>query len=106
MHRIGTISVWILTALLLLAPAKAAASGHEASEPGELDMQSYLFGHVSDAYEWHITTVNGHPISIPLPCIVIDDGLHVFMSNQVEGSGYTFNEEDKLVNAATGERPI
>ena len=106
MHRIRTITLWILTALLLLVPAKVAASGHEASEPGELDMQSYLFGHVGDAYEWHITTINGHPITIPLPCIVIDDGLHVFMSNRVEGSGYTFNEEDKLVNAATGERPI
>ena len=51
MHRIRTITLWILAAALLLVPAKAAASGHEASEPGELDMQSYLFGHVGDAYE-------------------------------------------------------
>ena len=106
MHRIKNISLWILAALLLLAPAKALASGHEASQPGELDMQSYLFGHVGDAYEWHITTIGEHHISIPLPCIVIDDGLHVFMSTRIEENGYTLNEDGKLVNAATGERPI
>ena len=106
MRRIGNLSLWILTALLLLAPAKALASGHEASEPGELDMQSYLFGHVGDAYEWHITTVGEHHITIPLPCIVIDDGLHVFLSPRMEENGYTLNEDGKLVNAASGERPI
>ena len=106
MPRIRNIALWILAALLLLAPAKALASGHEASEPGELDMQSYLFGHVGDAYEWHITTINEHPISIPLPCIVIDDGLHVFMSPRMEENGYTLNADGKLVNAASGERPI
>ena len=106
MPRIRNISLWILAALLLLAPAKALASGHEASEPGELDMQSYLFGHVGDAYEWHITTVGEHHITIPLPCIVIDDGLHVFLSPRMEENGYTLNEDGKLVNAASGERPI
>ena len=106
MHRIKKISLWILAALLLLVPVKASASGHETTEPGEIDMESYIFGHIGDAYEWHITTVNGHPISIPLPCIVIDDGLHVFLSNHIEDNGYTFNEEGKIVNAATGVRPI
>ena len=107
MRGIRKISLWIVTALLLLVPARAAASGHDApSEPGEIDMQSYIFGHIGDAYEWHITTVNGRHISIPLPCIVIDDGVHVFLSNHIEGSGYTLNEEGKLVNATTGERPV
>ena len=103
MHRIKTI---LLLLTLLLAPLTASADGHEASKPGEIDMESYIFGHISDAYEWHITTVNGHHISIPLPCIVIDDGLHVFLSNHIEDSGYTLNEEGKLINAATGRRPI
>jgi len=107
MHRIRKILSLLAALLLTLVPAPASASEHGTpSEPGELDMQSYLFGHIGDAYEWHITTVNEHHISIPLPCIVIDDGLHVFMSNHAEDSGYTFNEDGKLVNAATGERPI
>ena len=103
MHRIKTI---LLLLALLLAPLTAFAAGHEASKPGELDMESYIFGHISDAYEWHITTINGHHISIPLPCIVIDDGLHVFLSSHIEENGYTLNEEGKLINAATGRRPI
>jgi len=107
MHRIRKILSLLAALLLTLVPAPASASEHGTpSEPDELDMQSYLFGHIGDAYEWHITTVNEHHISIPLPCIVIDDGLHVFMSNHAEDSGYTFNEDGKLVNAATGERPI
>ncbi len=103
MHRIKTL---LLLLVLLLAPLTASAAGHEASKPGEIDMESYIFGHISDAYEWHITTINGHHISIPLPCIVIDDGLHVFLSNHIEDNGYTLNEEGKLINAATGRRPI
>ncbi len=106
MHRIRSFILWFAAALLLLAPATAAAAGHEASEPGELDMKSYIFGHIGDAYDWHITTVNGHHISIPLPCIVIDDGLHVFLSSRMEENGYTLNEDGKLVNAATGKRPV
>ena len=103
MHRIKT----ILLLLALLLPFTASATEHDApSKPGELDMESYIFGHIGDAYEWHITTVNGHHISIPLPCIVIDDGLHVFLSNHIEESGYTLNENGKLVNAATGKRPV
>jgi len=107
MHRIKTILPLLAALLLTLVPVPASASGHDSpSEPGELDMKSYIFGHIGDAYEWHITTVNGHHISIPLPCIVIDDGLHVFLSNHIEDSGYTLNEDGKLVNAATGARPI
>ena len=106
MPRIGKRYGWIVAVLLLLAPAAASASGHEASAPGELDMRSYIFGHIGDAYEWHITTINGHHISIPLPCIVIDGGLHVFLSSRMEDHGYTCNENGKLVNAATGKRPV
>ena len=52
----------------------------------ELDMNEYLFGHVGDSYEWHITTVKGHPVSIPLPVIVRSktSGWHVFSSKHLE----------------------
>lgn len=76
------------------------------SAGAEIDMQSYIFGHIGDAYEWHITTINGKPISIPLTCIVIDDGLHIFSSCHILDNGYKLNDKGKLVNAATGKRPI
>ncbi len=107
MHRIRRRYTWILALLLVLLPAAASANEtHGASAPGELDMKSYIFGHIGDAYDWHITTIHGKHISIPLPCIVFDGGPHVFMSNRMEEHGYTLNENGKLVNAATGKRPL
>ena len=92
----------IFAAMLALLPLSLGA----AEEGGGLDMKSYIFGHVGDAYEWHITKVGDKDISIPLPCIVIDDGLHVFSSAKMEENGYALNEDGKLVNAATMERPL
>ena len=101
------LSAFLAFLLLVLLPATASASGgHEAAVPGELDMKNYIFGHIGDAYDWHITTVRGHHISIPLPCIVFDEGLHVFSSQKMAEHGYTLNENGKLVNAATGKRPL
>jgi len=56
----------------------------------DLDMNEYLFGHVGDSYEWHITTVKGHPVSIPLPVIVHSKttGWHVFSSRHLEEGPY------------------
>jgi len=92
----------IFMALLSLLPLSLNA----AEDGGGLDMKSYIFGHVGDAYEWHITKVGDTDISIPLPCIVVDDGLHVFSSKRTQEHGYTLNGDGKLVNAATMERPI
>lgn len=58
-----------------------------AEEGGAFDMDEYLYGHVRDAYDWHITTINGHHISIPLPVIVISkqgNGFHCFSSKHLE----------------------
>ena len=88
----------LLIMVSLLLPLVAGAQ--------ELDMQKYLFGHIGDAYEWHITTINEKEIAIPLPCIVIEDGIHVFTLHNMEEKGYTLNENGKIVNAATLERPF
>ena len=75
---------FILLTLLSLLPARLQAE--------ELDMDSYLFGHINDAYSWHITTVNGHHVSIPLPVILYskESGFHLFSSARLahEGSSY------------------
>ena len=106
--------IWLLL-LPVLLPVRAAEVPAEAGEDvqsvaGEgaqgLDMNEYLFGHISDAYEWHITTINEHEIVIPLPCIVIENGVHVFTLHHAAENGYTLNENGKLVNAQTGKRPI
>ena len=60
------------------------------SRAEDLDMNEYLFGHVGDSYEWHITTVNGHPVSIALPVIVRSKstGWHIFSSKHLEEGPY------------------
>ncbi len=88
-----------ILAALVLVPL--SVRGEES-----LNMEHYLFGHINDSYEWHITTIYGHEIVLPLPCIVIDGGLHVFSSEKMAEAGYTLNGEGKIVNATTLERPI
>ena len=106
--------------LLLAVPSSASpiqddmppvilSAGEESgagSVEEDFDVTQFIFGHIGDAYEWHITEIKGKEISIPLPCIVIDDGLHVFSSRKMEEHGYTLNADGKLVNAATGARPV
>ena len=85
----------ILSFILAAAPAEDS-----------LDMQEYLFGHIGDSYEWHICTVGDKDIAISLPCIVIEDGIHVFTLHNAAENGYRLNENGKLVNSETGRRPI
>lgn len=69
---------FILLSFLMLLPLSARAE--------DLDMNEYLFGHVGDSYEWHITTVNGHHVTVPLPVIVHSktSGWHLFSSAKLE----------------------
>ena len=73
----------LLLFIMLLLPLGAGAV--------EMDMQEYLFGHVSDSYEWHITTVRDRPVCVYLPVIVRsrETGWHCFSSRHIaEGGSY------------------
>lgn len=62
--------------LLALVPRQA-----RAEKKGEIDVYEIVFGHIEDAYEWHITEIGGTSVSIPLPVIVKStSGWHVFSS--------------------------
>lgn len=52
-----------------------------------------IFGHISDSYEWHITTLGHLHISIPLPVILYSSqsGIHVFMSGKFHHGTEAFN---------------
>ena len=95
---------WVISLLMLLP---------SAAQPAELDMNEYLFGHVGDSYGWHVTTINGHPVSVHLPVIVHSKttGWHVFSSRHIEegeeyqgfriaGKGEKY--EGKLVEMTSG----
>lgn len=84
---------FILLSVLMLLPLAARAE--------DLDMNEYLFGHVGDSYEWHITTVNGHHVTVPLPVIVHSrtSGWHIFSSARLEEG-----EHEGFYIAPDGER--
>ena len=90
---------YILLFFICTALAPAATASEQKDEP--VDVKEIVLGHMSDAYEWHITTWNGHHVSIPLPVIVKgeESGWHVFSSacfhHAPDGiyEGFYLNEE-------------
>lgn len=56
----------LLLCMLLLPLQMMASSKYE----GKMDIPATVLEHLSDAYEWHIATVEGKHISVPLPIIV------------------------------------
>ena len=77
---------------------QAFASSHEANSD-KIDVKEIVLGHMSDAYDWHVFTLNGHHVSIPLPVIVKGQtsGWHVFSSSRLahgeEYQGFYINAE-------------
>ena len=89
--------------LLLLALLLGSITTVRAEGSG-VDVKEIVLGHMADAYEWHITTINHKHVSIPLPVIVKSEATgewHVFSSSRIEEAveegttynGFYFNEE-------------
>lgn len=77
----------VLLLCLFFTMSFSLCASNESSASG-VDVKEIVLGHMSDAYEWHITTWNGHHISIPLPVIVKGEsgGWHVFSSERFHDS--------------------
>ena len=72
--------ICLLLLTLCVLPSSASSSN---DEKGGVNMQSILWGHIKDSYEWHITDFGGHPVIIHLPVIVKSStGWHVFCSSK------------------------
>jgi F-type H+-transporting ATPase subunit a len=95
-----------LSSASLRDPVRDNAPESVSPPEEEVNVSEIIFEHIGDEYEWHITEWKGKPVAIPLPCIVIEDGVHVFTLHHAAENGYALNEDGKLVNAATGKRPI
>ncbi len=70
----------------------------------DFDVKNFIFTHIGDSYEWHVTKIGEKEISIPLPVILIDkyNGLSLFLSSKLrEGStynGYSISREGEYLN--------
>tara|TARA_B100000508_G_scaffold141097_1_gene147039 strand:+ start:142118 stop:143221 length:1104 start_codon:yes stop_codon:yes gene_type:complete len=83
--------------LVLLVSAPVFSSSNEEGE--KVDVNEMIMHHIKDAHEWHILTLEGEDghekhISVPLPIILIDGGLKVFLSSELyHGEHIEFTNE-------------
>ncbi len=82
MKRLFKIWLWML--LALVSPAMHAED--------TVNVKEIVFGHIGDAYEWHITTWGKAHITVPLPVIVYspDTGWHCFSSARLAENGGSY----------------
>ena len=71
------------------ADSTAVATSSVENKEGDVNVNELVFGHIGDAYEWHIATLGNTVVSIPLPVIVHSStGWHIFCSSRLEEGEY------------------
>ena len=76
-NKFGFIVATLVIAFALLFSPRLACA---AEEEGEFDAGPFIIEHVTDSYGWHICGDGDKSVTIPLPIILIDNGLQVFSS--------------------------
>nr|WP_302828772.1 F0F1 ATP synthase subunit A [uncultured Bacteroides sp.] len=94
MKRMRNILALVFLALSLSGTVFAQTDTITVAEQkdNEVNVKEIVFGHIGDAYEWHITTWGKTHITVPLPIIVYShsSGWHVFLSSRLEENGGTY----------------
>ena len=82
--RISTLKTIILSVIFIaVSNISFASETKEGGDDEKFDPKEMILHHVKDAYGMHITDINDHPISIPLPLILFTDkGVTTFMSSE------------------------
>lgn len=95
-YLINLLFILLLAGLQLMGVSKVSRAADESlSAPGEqaFNAGKYVIEHVSDAYEWHITSIGQLHITVPLPVILYskNTGIHVFMSSKFHHGHDSYN---------------
>jgi len=110
--RKGIKYILLFTFVLFLGFSQAFAQHEEESHEQETTKKfqpgPFIFGHIADAYEWHILTVGHTHVSLPLPVILYseDKGLNIFLSSKFHHGHETykgFKLEDDPESAHIGK---
>ncbi len=77
------ISLILFTFMCSFAVSATESEEHSNKSEVQMNVREFILDHVSDSYEWHITSINENEISIPLPVIVYSakSGWHFFLSS-------------------------
>ena len=103
---------WYIVVCLMMLPALGLrAQEAQPAEEESVDLPGIIFGHIGDAYEWHITDWGEKSIAIPLPVIVRSrtTGWHVFSSRHLEEGeheGFHIDPDSGKIVEADGRRPF
>lgn len=88
---------------------EATEGMHDSKDGDDFDVNKMISEHLSDNYWWHITTINGHHVSVYLPVIVrdVDGRWHCFSSRRLAHNGDTYKgfhiaEEGKYATKIVG----
>ncbi len=96
------ISALVTSPFLLVKAEEQTSTGIEPAHE-KFNASKLILEHIADSYEWHITKIGDHNLSIPLPVILYSksSGFHFFISNKFHHgtasySGFRIgNEESK-----------
>jgi F-type H+-transporting ATPase subunit a len=83
------ILIFLFSFLLGGAGLMPALNAAENSGEQKVDVKELVFGHIKDAYSWHITSWGDTHVTIPLPIIVrssLTGEWHTFLSSRLEES--------------------
>lgn len=104
-------SISLLAAMLmfvssLVANNESNIDTHLKNAEADFNAGDVIIGHVTDAHTWHILDFNGHPVSINLPVILINDGkLDIFMSGRFD-HGHADYKGYRLIGGGTEKEQI
>ncbi len=116
----GVFTFSLTSAILPSSPAPTEKNEQTHSLPAEeqtsketghhFDAEEMIMGHVLDSYEWHLLTIKGKHISIPLPVILYskEKGLNIFLSSKFHHGhssykGFRIAEEGKYAGKIVEE---
>ena len=99
---------WFILVCLLMLPCLDLRAQEQEEE---VDLPGIIFGHIGDAYEWHLFDWKDKPVAIPLPVIVHSKatGWHVFSSHHLEEGeyeGFHIDPDSGKIVEADSRRPL
>ena len=90
LKKLGLIIISLLFSVGVFANEHSAVSSEKQEK---LNVSELIMEHIGDSYQWHIATISGHEVSMPLPVIVKSSQTgqwYIFSSSRFEHGHATY----------------